>query len=120
MEAMEEKLAAIMNNPEMMQQIMSLAQSLGNAPQMNDEKNREVPNQKQTHPLPDLSILQNLSGFAGQSSIDQNQKQLLMALSPYLSSERVCKLENAMRAAKLARLASTFLGNGGLQMLTGR
>ena len=51
---------------------------------------------------------------------DTDQQTLLAALSPYLSQNRVKKLENAMRAAKMARLASAFLGNGGLQMLSGR
>ena len=39
-----------------------------------------------------------------------NQKALLQALAPYLSSGRIHKLEKAMRAAKLAGMASSFLG----------
>ena len=54
------------------------------------------------------------------TGIDQNQQNLLSALSPYMSRDKVSKLENAMRAAKLARLASGFLGSGGLQLFTGR
>ena len=116
MDTMEEKLGAILNNPQMMQQIMSLAQSLEN----DTEKPEETTSSKAPSTIPNLAGLQKLSGLAGQSSIDPNQKQLLMALSPYLSTDRVNKLENAMRAAKLAKLASAFLGNGGLQMLSGR
>ena len=41
-------------------------------------------------------------------------------ISPYISRERSAKLEKAMRAAKMARLASAFLNAGGLEMLTGR
>ena len=115
MENMESKLGAILSNPQMMQQIMSLAQSLGNS----------TPQQAETTPktdtaIPDLSMIQKLSALAGSNGIDQNQKQLLQALLPYLSADRISKLENAMRAARMARLASAFLDSGGLQILRGR
>jgi hypothetical protein len=100
----------------MMQQILSMAQSLGhNAP---PEQN---PNPEPT-PVPgiDLTMLQKLSGIAKQSGIDGNEQALLKALRPYLTRERIRKLENAMRAAKLARMASVFMNSGGLQLLTGR
>ena len=115
MDAMEEKLNTILNDPKMMQQIMSLAQSLGNTAESGDVIKENSPAS-----IPDLSGLQKLSGLVGQGNIDSNQKQLLTALTPYLSSDRVSKLENAMRAAKLARMASAFLGNDGLKNLSGR
>lgn len=117
MENIEEKLGTILNDPKMMQQIMSLAQSLGNTAQ---KPAQEPPQHRPPEPGPDLSVLQKISGLAGSGSIDNDQKQLLQALSPYLSSDRVSKLENAMRAAKIAKVASAFLAGGGLQMLTGR
>ena len=58
--------------------------------------------------------------MAGQTGIDQNQQTLLSALTPYMNQAKVAKLENAMRAAKMARLASGFLGSGGLKLFTGR
>jgi len=121
-ENMEEKLGAILNNPQMMQQIMSLAQSLGNTAPAEQNQQQESSQEKKQPQSPDLdlSILQKISGLAGQSGIDKEQKMLLQALSPYLSRDRVTKLENAMRAAKMAKLASSFLGSGGLQMLSGR
>jgi hypothetical protein len=61
-------------------------------------------------------MLQKLSGFASQSSIDKDQKTLLKALGPYLSRDRISKLEKAMRAAKLARLASGFVGSGAMKL----
>ena len=108
MEDLESKIGSIMSNPELMSQIMSLAQSLGTEPEP------QTPSAPDTSgsPLPeiDLQTLQKLSGLAGQSNIDTNQKNLLRALGPYLSAHRITKLEKAMRAAKMARLASTFLG----------
>lgn len=107
---LEEKLSALMSNPELMQQIASMAQAMG-------ESHRE-PEEKPS--LPDPGMLQMLSRAASQSGVDGNQQALLQALSPYLSRRRVQKLERAMRAAKLAGTASAFLNAGGLQMLTGR
>lgn len=121
MSEMEEKLGAILNNPQMMQQVMSLAQSLG---QQSSPEKQDPPPQQDSKPssMPDFDpkLLQQLSGITGQSSIDREQKALLNALYPYLSRQRVEKLEKAMRAAKMATLASSFLGQGGLSFLTGR
>ena len=46
------------------------------------------------------------------------QKALLAALSPYISGSRIHKLEKAMRAAKLAGVATSFLGSS--QLFSGR
>ena len=117
MDNLEEKLGALLSDPDIMQKVQSLAQSLGQntppAPPVQETPNTNIPDF-------DLSLLQKLSGFASQTGIDSNQRTLLSALSPYLSHNRVSKLENAMRAAKMARLASAFLGNGGLQQFSGR
>lgn len=117
MDNIEEKLGAILNNPQMMTQIMSMAQSLGSSDANPQNSEKDAGEKGKGNTNPDLSLL---SGLAGQGSIDRNQRQLLQALSPYLSKERLSKLENAMRAAKMAKLASAFLGSGGLQMLSGR
>ena len=118
MENMEDKIGSILNNPQLMQQIMSMAQSLGQSQSPKQEEPKEVA----PSPIPDidLSVIQKMSGLAQQSGIDKNQQALLHALSPYLSQDRVSRLERAMRAAKMARYASAFLGAGGLQLPTGR
>lgn len=111
---LEEKLGAILSDPDMMQKLQAMAQSLSQSP---------PPQQcqpEQTAPQIDLSMLQKLSGLAGQTGIDKNQQTLLAALTPYLPQNRVSRLEKAMRAAKMAKLASGFLGSGGLQLFTGR
>ena len=116
---MEEKLGAILSNPQMMQQIMSMAQAMSPPPE--PPQGRPEPPQEPAPPaLPDLAVMQKLAGVTRQSGIDKNQQALLRALSPYISRERSAKLEKAMRAAKMARLASAFLNAGGLEMLTGR
>lgn len=123
MNEVEDKLGAILGNPQLMQQIMSLAQSM-NQPQQNASrpdpppKKPEMPSGMPTDM--DLSLLKKFTGFARQSGIDKEQQALLRALSPYLNRDRINKLERAMHAAKLAQLASSFLNSGGLQLLSGR
>lgn len=107
MDELENKLSAIMGNPEMMGKIMALAQSMG----ASEEEHKPDPQPKSQGSDIDLSMLQKLSGLAGQSSIDKNQKNLLQALGPYLSRQRLSKLERAMRAAKMAGMATAILPN---------
>lgn len=111
---LEEKLGAILGNPEMMRTIQSMTQSLGQS------GSPEGKQEQQKGPEIDPGMIQKLSALAGQTGIDQNQQTLLSALTPYLNQTKVAKLENAMRAAKMARLASGFLGNGGLKLFSGR
>ncbi len=120
MSELEEKLGEVLNNPQMMQQIFSMAQTLGSAPAstQTDAKNKE--NTPNLLPNLDPKMLQSLAKLAQQNNVDQNQQALLQALSPYLSQARVGKLQRAMRAARMAGVASSFLGAGGLQLLTGR
>lgn len=121
MSEMEEKLGAILNNPQMMQQIMGMAQALGaSQPQKEEPKQQQSPAATPQMPNLDPRMLQSLAGITRQSGMDTNQQALLKALSPYLSRSRVNKLERAMRAARMASAASAFLNAGGLQMLTGR
>lgn len=122
MDEMEEKLGSILSNPQMMQQIMAMAQSLGGASEAPPQKELPKPQESPLQTLPniDIGMLQKLSGLAGQGGIDREQQALLKALGPYISRDRVSKLEKAMRAAKMARLASAFLSQGGLSILSGR
>ncbi len=120
MSEMEEKLGAILNNPQLMQQIMSMAQAMGNAQPPKPSPGNPPPPPPSDAGGFDPKMLQSLAGIAGKSNIDQNQKALLQALCPYLSRNRIGKLERAMRAARMAGAASTFLNSGGLQLLTGR
>ena len=104
MDDFESKLGQILGNPEMMGKIMAMAQSFGS---------QEAPPQPQSQPPqedsgPEIDFATILIGKAG---VDSDQKALLSALSPYISGERIHKLEKAMRAAKLAGVATQFLGN---------
>ena len=116
MDGMEDKLNAILGNAQMMQQIMSMAQAMG---QQEEQKPEPQPQQSIGGGL-DIATIQKLGSIARQSGIDKNQQNLLRALGPYLSRERIIKLEKAMRAAKIAGIASTALSGSGLSLLSGR
>lgn len=115
MAEMEDKINTVLNNPQLMQQILSMAQSLGQ-----QQPHPEQPKEPSTPSLPDTALLQKLSGLAASAGTDQDQKALLSALGPYLNRDRLRRLEKAMQAAKMAKLASSLLGSGALQSLTGR
>ena len=103
MEEMENKLNAILNDPNMMQQIMSLSQTMG-------QQSQAPPSEPAPMPPIDLSMVQKLSGLAGQGNVDKKQQDLLRALGPYISQQRLTRLERAMRAAKMAAVATSVLG----------
>ena len=103
MDNLESGLEAILGNPQMMQQIMSIAQNFQSEP-------APPPPTAAGGPEIDFATVQKLTSFIGKTGIDGQQKALLQALRPYLSGQRIQKLEKAMRAAKLASMASTFLG----------
>lgn len=105
MDDFENKLGQILGNPEMMGKIMAMAQSFGN-PETHPE-----PEPQPEMPEIDFSTIQKLTGLMGKAGVDNEQKALLSALTPYISANRIRKLEKAMRAAKLAGVATTFLGN---------
>lgn len=125
MDDIQSKLNSIMGNPQMMQQIMSMAQALGNSEQTGTEPPPQQPQQSQQtqqspqHPQKpkqqpssgmDIAALQRVASLAQRNNIDQNQRALLRALQPYLSKDRIEKLERAMRAAKLASAAGFMFG----------
>jgi hypothetical protein len=117
MAEMEDKINSILSDPKMMQQIMSMAQTLGG-----DTPKKEEGPQPQNFSLPDIDMatVQRLTGLAKQSSIDKREQYLLRALGGYLSKDRISRLERAMRAAKMAKIATSALGGRGMNPFQGR
>ena len=97
MSELEEKLNSILGNPQMMAQIMSMAQNFSQPPQPS--------------PAPgiDPSQLSGIMDMAKSLNIDSDQQRLLHALEPYLGCRHLQKLEKAMQAAKLADLTENAL-----------
>lgn len=131
MEGMEEKLGAILSNPEMMNTIMSMAKSLGQSqppPEQAPPPRQESPQQKPApppkNPFPmgknELEMISRISALSQQTGLDRQEQALLKALDPYLSRERLSKLEKAMHAAKMARFATVALDRSGVPLKIGR
>ena len=99
---------AILKNPEIMQKIFSMAQTMSPEASSNPANATET---NATFPEIDSAMIEKITGLAGKANIDNNQRSLLSALKPYLSRDRIAKLERAMRAAKMAGMASAFLGS---------
>ena len=117
MDDLESKLGQLLSDPEAMGKIMSLAQTLSPpAQECSVEKDQSAERAQETtgvFPDLDINLLQRISGAAKQSAIDKNEMSLLRALRPYLSHDRIRKLERAMRAAKMAKLATTLISTNG-------
>jgi hypothetical protein len=116
MSELEEKLNAMMSNPQLMQQIAAMAQNMGqNTQQPHHQDDTFIP-----PPPADPQNIQAIVQAVGQNTVDTHQQALLQALGPYLNASRIQKLERAVRVAKMAGAASVFLNSGGLQMFQGR
>ena len=122
MSELDDKLNSILSNPAMMQQIMSLAQAL-------NQSEAQQPQQQQQPPPPPVqqnqvqqanfassneralnpNLLSKIAGIMQRGSIDKNQQALLRALRPYLSKQKLDKLERAVHAAKMAGIASEMV-----------
>ena len=120
MAELDEKLAAMMADPNIMAQVAAMAKSLGMAPPGPGETPLEGPPkpppkgpEKSPAPPPSPDVLQRLAAMAGQSALDENRRRLLHALRPYVRPERLARLENAMRTAQLAGAATAMLEGGG-------
>lgn len=120
MSEIEDQLGAILGNPKMMADIMALAQSMG------QEEPSQVPEKPSgSPPLPpsslgdggmDMAMVKALTSFARSTRIEKEQQTLLNALCPFISQEKIQKLEKAMRAAKIAQQASGLLESGALKL----
>lgn len=133
MSELDDKLNSILSNPQMMQQIMSLAQSMNGSDSAPSPPPSAPPSPPPSAPPPppppkapalfdapiDPSLLSKIAGLMQRGSIDQDQMQLLKALRPYLSGQKLQKLERAMHAARMAGIASDVIGAQGHNPFTG-
>ena len=128
----EEKLNAILSNPEAMAQVMGLAQSLngsgafGGGQEKKEQEPKEQPgrgedsfggfgNLGDIFSQIDPKLIERLLPLVGELSRGENDErlQLLYALRPFLKPERRDKVERAVKAAKLIRIGKKFLTSMG-------
>lgn len=122
MAGMEEMLGNIMQNPQAMQQIFSLAQSLGLS-QNQSQGAVPPPVQSQAPPpasppvqsqtptgQPDLDgMFRTILALAGQSGGNDRQIRLFEALKPFLRPERAKQLDKAIQVARISQMAGSTL-----------
>ncbi len=116
----DDKLNSILGNPEIMNQIMSMAgalnqQSQNATPPQQTQQPQQPQSQSQTQAqnasMPfNPAAMQGMMEMLSKTQIDPKQRNLIHALQGYLPSDRVQKLEKAMQAAKIAKYASAALG----------
>lgn len=120
---LEDKLNAVLGNPQAMSQIMALAQSLGGTSADSSGPTAPPPPEPSPAPAPaapDISsLLGGLTGGSGPDprllqlalrvmneyqSDDDDRTALLLALRPFVKEARYAKLDKAIQIAKLSRL----------------
>lgn len=96
----QDKLNAILENPEMMKTISSLANSFGNqvSSEPKFDNNQSVGNSEL------VSNLQNV--MSGMDMSSDSRINLLNALKPYMRSNRAAHMDTAIRILKLTKLTS--------------
>lgn len=128
MSEFEEKLNAILSNPDAMAQVMGLAQSLNGSGAFGTEEKGETKSKREsdidsgmTGGFGDLfsqidpNLIKRLLPLLGELGHDSSDErmQLLYALRPFLKPERRDKVERAAKAAKLIRVGKQFLSTMG-------
>ena len=133
MSELNDKLNSILSNPAMMQQIMSLVQTLNQSENQQQPSPQQSSTQQPQAPQPQVqqpqipqdhfaptndrginpNLLSKIATLMQRGSIDNKQEALLKALRPYLDNQKLEKLERAMRAAKMAGIASEMVNTRG-------
>lgn len=93
MSDLEDMLSGILSDPKQMEKISSVARSL-----MGEELKSDS-----AEPVFDANILKKLGGMMRDK--DGKDRQLLLAMRPYLSDKRRSKMDRAMKIARLAGMA---------------
>ena len=114
-DGLEDKLQQILNDPDSMAQILSLAKSFGMSPEPpSDHGPSAPPKQEPKIGMPDEGFLQAVMGLMQQArQSDSKQEALLCALKPYLAPDRRDKIDRAMEIARISHLAGFALRNYG-------
>ena len=119
----EEKLNAILSNPDALAQVAALAQSLG---QGDGGTPQEAPPAPPPAPEPpegiggllgslDSAALQRFLPVLGELNSPRRgqREQLLYALRPFLKESRRDKVDKALQVARILHLGKQFLGSLG-------
>ncbi len=131
------QLSSILEDPEAMAKVMSLAGSLmgslGDTERAGEPMQRvsaenadgDEPNSIPTSVPPrdsekntahgiDIGAASALAGLIGNGKKNDPRTNLLFALKPFMTNERAKKIDMLIKAMRLADIAGGFIGSGGL------
>ena len=105
----EDKLNAILSNPELMGQIMSMAGSM---------KQQPPPPPPPQNPgfcsMPfDPGAMAGMMQMLKATQLEPKQRNLIQALRGFVPDDRLVRLEKAMQASLIAKFASAAMNQGG-------
>lgn len=116
MAELQDQINSILSNPQMMQQIMSIAGSMGQQSQsapVGPTIPQSTPASAASQGIPfDPAAMQGMMELLRGTQLDSRQQNLLRALGAYLPHEKMVRLQKAMQASKVARYASSALNHG--------
>ena len=98
---LQDKLNSILSDPDMMNNISSLAKSFGS--QNSDSQTGNV--------FDNSSLLSDLQNFMNSADSD-SRINLLNALRPYMRASRASHMDTAIKILKLSRMSSVLGMNG--------
>lgn len=117
-DGLEDKLTALLNDPQSMAQLLSMAQSLGLSPPEATPAGEPPPAPPPVPPpVPpmDEGMLRSVMQLMQEAQhTDARQEALLCALKPFLRPERRAALDRASELARISRLAGAALKGGAL------
>lgn len=109
MAELEEQLNSILSNPQMMQQILSMAGSFAQQPP-------PAPKPPENQGLPfDPGAMQGMLELLRGTQLEPRQRNLLGALGAYLPGDKISRLQKAMQASRVAQYAASALNQNGGQ-----
>lgn len=112
----EEKLGAILNDPQAMSQIMSIARSLGGTQEQESEpaEASAAPNVPAEPPAPapelDPKVMEvGMRALAAWQEPGDSRSALLQALRPLMKEERRSKVDKAIQITRLSKVVRVVL-----------
>ena len=107
MDDMAERLSELLNSPEGMEKIKTLAGALLGG----GEKGKNEPEPQPEMSMPDISALMKIGGLLKQTGQDE-RVNLLLALKPHLSERRRERVDRAVKLLKLYSLIPVLSESG--------
>ena len=114
MDELSEKLAEILNDPESMNRVRAMAESLLGNDNKQEENKSDFSNLLRGDGMPDIKDMQKIMSVFSRlnNKGDDSRTRLLLALKPHLSKERQEKVDSAVKILKFLELLPLLKESG--------